>query len=274
LIETDGKQLWSQGFFLNVVGPDPRPWTDTLSRAADLLDTGHIEVWMEWVPSSPSQVEQLRRILDGFRLVVHAPFVGISLVGPNEEMRRASEQCLARAHSVASDLGAELITIHSGTALFNTGRTDAHDRLAESVLRLRDRRPGPPEITLENMADRRGVTYEPVVGLQDFAAMKARIPDLGFTLDVGHALQSALDPRPFIDQYRPSVRNVHLHDGVANGPAHLSLGTGRLDLRGLLAALNGYEGFVGLEVLHWDGLVESWDALNRMKPLKLQTPDA
>jgi sugar phosphate isomerase/epimerase len=251
-----GKQLWSQGFFLNVVDDDPSPVAEAVARCADLGRVGHAEVWLEWLPESPGQVGKLAKLLSGMRVVVHAPFVGISLVGPGKELRLASEVRLARAYGVACDLGAELITAHSGAAFFTTDRAEAHDRLAESLGRLRPA--DGPALTIENMAVRRGVTYEPVVEPGDFAALRARIPELGFTLDVGHALQSGIDPRAFLRAHGPAIGNIHLHDGVEGGPAHLPLGDGELDLRALAADLAGYSGFVGVEVFGWDGVVASW----------------
>jgi L-ribulose-5-phosphate 3-epimerase len=257
-----GKQLWSQGFFVNVVDDDPAPVAEALARSADLDRIGHVEVWLEWIPESPAQVGKLAKILSGLRVVVHAPFVGISLVGPGPELRGASELRLTHACRVARDLGAELVTLHSGAALFRTERAEAHDRLAESVVRLRRLDAGGPALTIENMARRRGVTYEPVVEPADFAALRSRLPDLRFTLDVGHALQSGIDPGSFIREHGSSIDNIHLHDGVAGGPAHLALGDGDLDLRALAPALDGYTGFVGIEVFGWDGVVASWATAN------------
>jgi sugar phosphate isomerase/epimerase len=255
-----GKQLWSQGFFLNVVDDDPAPVAETLARSADLDHVGHVEVWLEWVPETPAQVSKLAKLLSGRRVVVHAPFVGISLVGPAKELRAASEVRLARARTVARDLGAELVTVHSGAAFFRTDRADAHDRLAESLVRLGGADPAGPAMTIENMAVRHGVTYEPVVDPADFGALLARIPDLRFTLDVGHALQSGIDPRAFFRDHAPMIGNIHLHDGEKDGRAHRALGTGDLDLPSLAPDFDGYSGFVGVEVFPWEGVVTSWPA--------------
>ncbi|MEV4538152.1 sugar phosphate isomerase/epimerase family protein [Asanoa sp. NPDC049518] len=255
-----GKQLWSQGFFLNVVDDDPAPVAEALAGSADLDRIGHVEVWLEWVPGTPAQVSKLAKLLSGMRVVVHAPFVGLSLVGPAKELRLASEMCLSRAHSVACDLGAELITMHSGAAFFRTDRTEAHDRLAESLVRLGAAITDGPIMTIENMAVRHGVTYEPVVEPADFTALLARVPDLRFTLDVGHALQSGIDPRAFFRDHGPVISNIHLHDGIPKGRAHLPLGEGELNLSSLAPDLAAYAGFVGIEVFGWEGVVSSWPA--------------
>ncbi|SNT40049.1 Sugar phosphate isomerase/epimerase [Asanoa hainanensis] len=260
--------MWSQGFFLNVVDDDPAPIAELLARSADLDQIGHVEIWLERVPETPAQSSRLAKLLSGRRVVVHAPFVGISLVGPAKELRLASEMRLARAHSVACDLGAELITMHSGPAFFRTERSEAHDRLAESLTRLGAANSDGPAITIENMAVRRGVTYEPVVEPADFAELLSRVPNLRITLDVGHAIQSGINPRAFFREHGPLIGNIHLHDGVAGGRAHLALGDGQLDLPSLAPDLDRYSGFVGIEVFAWEGVVTSWPAARMLRSVE------
>jgi sugar phosphate isomerase/epimerase len=87
------------------------------------------------------------------------------------------------------------------------------------------------------------------------------VPGLRLTLDVGHALQAGLDPSRFVADHFQYLVNVHLHDGISQGRAHLALGEGELDIKALSASMMGYLGFVGLEVLTDRDLQTSCDYL-------------
>jgi hydroxypyruvate isomerase len=94
-------------------------------------------------------------------------------------------------------------------------------------------------------------------------ALTAHVPQLGYTIDVGHCLQNGEDPAQVLAPRIERVRNIHMHDGRAGGGAHYALGEGELDVDGLLAVLDqaGYAGFITLETLCFPDLLRSLEVL-------------
>lgn len=96
------------------------------------------------------------------------------------------------------------------------------------------------------------------------------IPELGLHLDIGHCnLQVPANTAPeIIGAYGARVRHVHIHDNKGGyADLHLPLGTGNLDYRTSLQALQnwGYNGTITLEVFSEDHeyLAYSREVLNR-----------
>ena len=97
------------------------------------------------------------------------------------------------------------------------------------------------------------------------------LPELGLHLDIGHAnlmvLQSTVGE--LLAAYGSRLRHVHLHDNKGGGAdLHLPLGTGSVDVRGAIRALQGigYDGTITLEVFTPDRhhLAYSRDSLQRI----------
>jgi sugar phosphate isomerase/epimerase len=97
------------------------------------------------------------------------------------------------------------------------------------------------------------------------------LPELGLHLDIGHAnlmvIQSTVDQ--LLAAYGTRLRHVHLHDNKGGGAdLHLPLGTGSVDVRESIRALQGvgYDGTITLEVFAPDRhhLAYSRDLLQRL----------
>src|SRR5437660_8360724 len=130
---------------------------------------------------------------------------------------------------------------------------------------------GDPVTTLENMPVKsHGTMREPIGNLADCESILKLLPKLRFTLDIGHCLQNEDDFVPFIQKYVSRIENIHLHDGIPRGKAHLGLGKGSLDLERfleVLAAVN-FVKHVGIETISFDDTASSWDSLCRAEELK------
>jgi sugar phosphate isomerase/epimerase len=91
---------------------------------------------------------------------------------------------------------------------------------------------------------------------EDFQPVMDEVPDLGLTLDVGHAnLDGAVNKSIAItEKFGNLIRHVHLHDNRGgqskDDDLHLPIGAGTVDFPGIMASLLrvGYYGTMTLEV--------------------------
>ncbi len=82
------------------------------------------------------------------------------------------------------------------------------------------------------------------------------VPDLGLTLDVGHAnLNGSVNKSiSIIEKLRRFIRHVHLHDNLGGQSQaddfHLPIGSSTIDFRAIMTSLlsAGYDGTLTLEV--------------------------
>jgi sugar phosphate isomerase/epimerase len=101
--------------------------------------------------------------------------------------------------------------------------------------------------------------------LEDLVAIKTLVPDLHFTLDIGHCVQNGENFSPFFSRYAASILDVHLHDAVRGGRGHLAAGLGELDIplvRSVLRRVN-YAKFLTIETLTHDDTImtlAAWQA--------------
>jgi sugar phosphate isomerase/epimerase len=86
--------------------------------------------------------------------------------------------------------------------------------------------------------------------LSDYDEILAGVgsPQVGITVDTGHLHAAGADMFALIRRYPDRVWNVHLKDHV--GAQSVPIGTGEIDLRGLVRALReiDYEGFFAVEL--------------------------
>jgi sugar phosphate isomerase/epimerase len=108
-----------------------------------------------------------------------------------------------------------------------------------------------------------GTVHEPIGSVSDFEDLVHLLPQLRFTLDVGHCLQNGDDFDLFIRKYSSRIQNIHLHDGIARGNAHLRLGDGSLNLSQLLETLHNihFDRYVSLETISPEDTLSSWRIL-------------
>jgi sugar phosphate isomerase/epimerase len=101
-------------------------------------------------------------------------------------------------------------------------------------------------INLENLSET----------VDDIEPAMNEVPNLGLTLDVGHANLGGLGNKSIaiIEKFGKLIRHVHLHDNRGgqsqDDDLHLPIGDGTVDFRSILKALCniGYDGTLTLEV--------------------------
>ena len=196
---------------------------------------------------SPADWARLEAAVEPFAAVhVHAPFdaYDLSLVSPNERVRRASVATLEQALRVASRLQAKTVTIHRTATRSGIPGAEQQRLLVESLLEL------------DGLASTLGVR----VGLEateDFEIFeRVQFQSVGVTIDVGHL--SFHDGRAYqpwgglgglIRGLGRHIVHVHVHDYDGEHD-HIPLGAGHLDFADVVAGLEAidYGGALCLEL--------------------------
>ncbi|GAA2911614.1 sugar phosphate isomerase/epimerase [Streptosporangium fragile] len=154
---------------------------------------------------------------------------------------------LRRAMRIAADLGAPVVHLWSGVRPPGVSAAEAWDRLVRQCERLLDE------------ADRVGVTlgFEPEPGmlvedLAGFERLRGALgghPRFGLTLDIGHCrCLEPYDVPECVRRARPYLVHVQIEDMRRGVHEHLEFGAGEIDFPPVLAALDGFDGLVAVEL--------------------------
>jgi sugar phosphate isomerase/epimerase len=201
----------------------------------------------------------LRRTIEGSGLKiwsVHGPWGGrtiradkVDLADTNARLRQESVDDIRRASDWAADLGTQVLVVHPGGLSDPESLVERTDRLTESLAILADNAIDlGMRIGVENMP--RGVY--PGSRMADLAAIVRRIghPNLGLTLDTGHARISA-DVTTETLSAEGLLISTHVHENDGRADSHRPPGEGSIDWRGWFETLDriGYEGPIMLECI-------------------------
>lgn len=183
-----------------------------------------------------------RFLLDPWRK--HQP----TLISERPDDRQRRWDFLMRCLSLAERLGADLISIWSGTPDADTPPAILWQRLTEGCQRLVEE------------ADRRRLrlAFEPEPGMfidrmERFAELYQKVADprLGLTLDLGHLFCQREDPIPeHLETWSKQLLNVHIEDMRRDVHDHLMFGDGEMAFPPLFDALKRihYQGAVFVEL--------------------------
>lgn len=253
----------SLGAFLDITSFDPKAWWAARERCGELEGVDHLEVWLEYVPRTRKEFSMLKSLLAGQEHVVHAPFIGLSLASPWVELANASYRRLVEVLEMCDGLGSRVLTVHGGRFPFFELQRAGLERVASRMNSLMNEG-SKTVIAIENMPKRSGTVREAVSNVDEhFGQLREMCPGLMLTFDVGHAVQNGEDPIGIITSYDEAIVNVHLHDAIADGEAHLEIGCGDLDVGKLLRVFQDidYTGYLGLETLGEEATERSWRRL-------------
>lgn len=264
------KNMYSKGVFLNIVSKDKKNWKKQIDFINSLGNVNHIEVWLE-ENLTLLELKFLKSLLKKYDIVIHGPWAHLSLVSPHKEIREISIKLYLQTLRVAEILGAKLVTFHCGTRIKFLSKGAAiklliqnlkkikHCYKGKSIFIIENDPPGPPKKVYQNFPS----------SLQEMSYLKKSLPWLNFTLDVGHTLQSNdnLDKiSKFVKKYKDSILDIHLHDAVLKGEAHLVLGKGDLDVKAFFNLLNriNYNKYVTLETIGQEDTKKSWKKILKL----------
>jgi sugar phosphate isomerase/epimerase len=167
---------------------------------------------------------------------------------PFETLRKAALREMRSTLEVFAELGASKVTVHPDKSIpFALGSKGVWEKNLESLEAI-ESMAAPLGITilLENM-DR---TFNRVDQIRNALA---RMPGLGFHLDVGHANLNVERNRTeeFLKAFRDRLVHVHLSDNFGKSEdLHLPLGAGAIPWPKIIGLLkeSGYDGTITLEV--------------------------
>jgi len=210
--------------------------------------------------------EAIRAALQKRRLGVvgHTAFY-LPMASAIEELRRASVCELRRCLEAFSVIGARWMNLHPDR------NTPMHDRafyIGQNRRSIEDLMPDTHRLGVGLMIENLPGDYNSAPQL---AELLDPLPELGLHLDIGHAnLQVPHNTsEEILAAYGSRLRHVHLHDNKGGfADLHLPLGTGNIDLPGVVRALKrcGYDDTITLEVFTPDRhyLAYSRDLLRRV----------
>ena len=248
---------YKKGAFVHIIDPRPLDWEHQFQLIDSLPLREHVEMWVEYIPTREEK-GILRDMVKGREAIIHGPFIHMSLVSHLDNLAEISLRRCNEAIELATFLGAKLVTLHAGTYPIFDSRESAFERLGRRFFEIAKLKS--PIICLENMPVRGGTVKECLGRLDDLRAFKSIIPDIHFTLDIGHCLQNRDDFEMFLREESSCIENIHLHDGNAGGRSHLPIGTGSLNLQELLDLFTSvpFTKYVGLETISFEDTKSSW----------------
>jgi sugar phosphate isomerase/epimerase len=253
--------MFKQGAFVNLLTPGSTEWKNTLDTLDRFPALDHVELWLEYIPKG-TEIKEIRSAFQGIELIVHGPFIHMSLLSHISEVVSVTEKRFNSTLDFASKVDARVVTFHAGSYPLFEAKTDALEKLAsrfEPFTRIKD-----PIPTLENMPIKsHGTVKEPIGKLSDYDEILKLLPGLRFTLDIGHCLQNEDDFVCFLRKHSSRIENIHLHDGIPGGSGHLRLGRGALDLNRFLDTLSAvsFDKFVSMETISIEDTRSSWKTL-------------
>jgi sugar phosphate isomerase/epimerase len=202
-------------------------------------------------------------------LVCHLPTF-IFTADLTASIRRASRQELLASIEVAAHLGAQKAVLHP-SCITGMGRNVpalseqyARQSLAEAVDFATQTK---IDLCLENLFPQ----LTPFGSMGEWEQRFIRYPQLGLTLDIGHAhIGSGGMPciLAFIQRFASRLRHLHASDNRGRRDDHLPIGDGCIDFLAVAEALQqiGYQGGITLEVFS-ESRVDLVDSRDRLKTM-------
>lgn len=190
--------------------------------AKEHFDFTEITIQPELLKTIDNIFYDLKEVVAGFEVLGHIHWEIIDL------------DSIFKNIKTLKDLGAEKTTIHPFKSLSIKENTKIFNKInnfsQENEIQL----------LVEN------VSYSPFNSADTLLKLVEKIPNIGVTLDVGHA-NRILDLDKFIDIFKTKIKHIHLHDNIENFD-HLFY-ENQNKLAGVFSKLNslGYNGTVLLE---------------------------
>ncbi|MFH0988000.1 MAG: TIM barrel protein [Parcubacteria group bacterium] len=122
-------------------------------------------------------------------------------------------------------------------------------------------------ITIENISRNRTTQISYPTSVEELSILTKAIPDIDFTLDIGHCVQNGESFQDFLTSNVAHIKDIHLHNAENKGRAHFGLNKkGGVDVVGILRLLKKikYNGFLTLEILDFDETVASWEMITNI----------
>lgn len=256
--------------FFNLFNRDTADWEKQATFIAKLPGVEHVEVLLEETGLQKQELQTVKKLLKPYRIIMHAPFMDLTLLSAHKEIVEASRVVFAKAVAIGKYLRAELLTLHAERYPHFWTEEHARKQLISSVERLAKRASFP--IAIENLSVTKTLQIAYPATPAAIFSLATHLPhNARLTIDTGHLLKDDFNVTDVLRRVHGVVGNIHLHDGKKE-KSHLQLGTGELNLVQFLRFLEKvqYGGFLTLEVVGEKEIVNSWRLL-RNKTHKTET---
>lgn len=253
-------KLFSLGAFLDLTTYNEIELRDRIRFVKTLKNLEHVEIWWELENAPENFVNIIQKELAGLQIIIHAPFINLSLVG-HEDINNASIHVLQKVYNIGLDLGARVFTVHAGSRPFFQSDEDTNALLISSLKKLKTK--DSLICTLENMPNgNKATSISLLTKTNEVSQIIKQLPNFGITLDIGHVIQNKEENwQEWFIQNKEKIYNIHLHGAMLGGKAHFSLAKGDLDLKNFFKLLQseGYGNFVTQEVVGREEIASSWE---------------
>lgn len=216
---------------------DFRKWAE----AVKLSGFEGIEIVSEWPHFlSGENVSLFQSIAEefGLKVTVHAPFSDLNIASFNERIRKTSLKILEDTISLASQLGALVVTVHPGhcspvSRKYRSKYMDIHRKSLRAVAHMSEEYGIP--VGVENMPK------FPILDAQTPERLALLVDgiDIGITFDVGHLNTTTRSFEVFLKTFGDRIVEVHIHDNSGKADEHLTPGEGTVPWEGILKKLPG-----------------------------------
>ncbi len=199
---------------------------------------------------------------EGLRCTAHGPFIDLSIGAIDPKIRSVTAERLTKALEVSGVLGAISLVLHTG---FDPRHHKDHEQMwLENAIRVLEdiveKNHEHIPIMIENV-------YETDPAIHKVLFNKEKSGNLGFCLDFGHLVAFGKgDIDLWLEELRPFLRQLHLHDNKGDYDDHLPVGTGMIDFDHLFEDL--FEHHIGpiltLEPHREEDVIPSLEALAKL----------
>ena len=184
---------------------------------------------------------------------IHTPYTNLKIGHPDIDLSESHPEVVAASLEIGAQVGAKMAVVHV-TAAPKGLSDDVYERSREvsiafvGKLRLRARELG-ITLALENLGLRPHLRRRFGSSLKELSEAFPG-PDIGFCLDVGHALRNGLDIRSQIEAAGSRLICLHIHSNDGVDDCHWLPTQGLLDWAATSAELHrsGYGGRYVLEI--------------------------
>jgi sugar phosphate isomerase/epimerase len=250
---------FSLGIFLNIFTNDRTELQEKIDFVKSISGLNHLEVLSE-VNLSSDDISWLKTQLSDYQLIFHGPFTAMSLVSGHELINQASLTIYKKFIDQAITMGAKLMTIHTGKYPLYYDSQKATEIFVKNFSELLSYVDNKLILTTENMFSGRGAQIE-FPSLKELVSISQLIPDINYTIDIGHCIRNHEDFYEFIEQNQTKIHNIHLHNAsLSDKKDHFGLQLlGDLDIQRFINFLDeiNYQKFLTLEVLTDEDKIES-----------------
>lgn len=223
---------------------------------AEALELGldHVEWHYGVIPSHElHDMEETRRLLDGFGLRVSQWTCAPDFTDPNPEMRAKAQSEMRHEVDVARVLGAAGCRVTAGCRHEGVTPEQGIEWAAEQLLRLAEyAQPRGIRLGFENhFKDRRWQHEDFAFRKETFLEIFDRVKEswVGVNFDASNQLMCREDPMEVLNVVKRKVWHMHASDRHPGEYTHTVIGEGSVDFDPIFACLAGigYSGYVSLE---------------------------